>query len=444
MAVMSGRVRVLFDSLRGSYWLVPALMVAAAVLLSVLTSSLDLHVVPDTRGPWGRWMSTAGPEGARAVLTTIAASMITLASLSYSLTLVALTLAAGQYGPRLLRTFMRDRVTQVGLGAFLATFVFCIGALRGVRSDGETSVVPHVSVAAATTMAGLCLAYLVYFIHHVASSINATSVVAAASRELMASLGDARAERPRKDDVAPQPGPPPGAVPVHARSTGYVTVADHEGLVSIAEACDGQMWVDVRPGDFVVEGDVLARLACREGKPPLDDVRRALVLGAERTMIQDVEFGVVQLVEVALRALSPGINDPFTAIACVDRLSAALIAMAGRPPATTVLRDGSGTRRVTRLRVESFDGALRAAMDPLRQAARTQVAVQIRLVEALARIGAATRNVVQAGAVRRQLEMIARSAREAIPEPLDVDDVCARVDEALAGLARARHDDDVT
>lgn len=434
MALLSGRIRVAVDALRGSYWLVPALMVAAAVVLAVLTASLDDWVVPDTGRPWGRWLSTAGPDGARAVLSTIAASMITLASLTYSLTLVALTLAAGQYGPRLLRTFMRDRVTQVGLGAFLATFVFCLGALRAVRPGNNPDSVPHISVALGMLMAGLCLAYLVYFIHHVASSINATSVIDAVSRELKASIGRPGDESGDEADDHQHDALPPGVAPDDARRvasgmTGYVTVTDHAALVKKAESCDGRIWVAVRPGDFVVEGEPLAWLDAPSDEEP-EAVRLAIVVGPERTMLQDVEFGVAQLVEVALRALSPGINDPFTAMSCIDQLGAALVALARHPPAPTRWRGAGGTVRVYCLRVPTFEGALRAAFDPLRQAARGHVGVLIRLAEALDRIGRAARDDTQRTAVARQLNMVAASARDAVPEPNDRDDVLARVQEA--------------
>lgn len=430
MPLSSGRLRVAVDALRGSYWLVPAVMVAGAIVLSVATSSLDGWLVPDEGRAWGRWLSTAGPDGARAVLSTIAASMITLASLTYSLTLVALTLAAGQYGPRLLRTFMRDRVTQVGLGAFLATFVFCLGALRAVRPDGQPGSVPHISVAVGMVMAGLCLGYLVYFIHHVASSINASSVIDAVSRELMASIGrpDAEADDAIRD--ASGVVVPRDATVLNSGTTGYVTVTDHSALVERAERWDVRIWLAVRPGDFVVEGEPLIYIGAQSGHD-YAEVRRAVVVGPERTMLQDVEFGVAQLVEVALRALSPSINDPFTAMACVDQLGAALVALARHPPAPTAWRGTDGKVRVFRLRVPTFDGALRAAFDPLRQAARGHVGVLIRLAEALDRIARVARDAQQLGAVQRQLEMIAAAARAAVPEPNDRDDVVGRTQEAM-------------
>lgn len=432
MTLFSGRLRAALDALRGSYWLIPALMGLAAVALAVTTAGIDRWLLPDLSRRWGRWISTAGPDGARAVLTTIAASMMTLASLTYSLTLVALTLAAGQYGPRLLRTFMRDRVTQVGLGAFLSTFVFCLAALRTVGAEDDRASVPHVSVAVGMLMGGLCLAYLVYFIHHVASSINATSVISAVSRELMHSI-DASAARAADapEDQPPSPIPVP-TVPVPSPTTGYVTVTDVPAMVEACDASDGQLWLVVRPGDFVVEGEPLAHAFALED--PRAIVLKTVVIGPERTMLQDTEFGVAQLVEVALRALSPGINDPFTAMACADRLGAALVALASHPPAPHVWPGPSGMRRVTRLRVATFDGTLRAAFDPLRQAARGQVSVLIRLAEALGRIARATRSADQHAAIRRQLEMIAAGAREEVPEPRDRDDVLARVDAALRAL----------
>lgn len=432
MTLLSGRLRAALDTLRGSYWLIPALMGLAAVALAVATGGVDRWLLPDLSRRWGRWISTAGPDGARAVLTTIAASMMTLASLTYSLTLVALTLAAGQYGPRLLRTFMRDRVTQVGLGAFLSTFVFCLAALRTVGAGDDRAAVPHVSVAVGMVMGALCLAYLVYFIHHVASSINATSVISAVSRELMTSIEASATRAGEVPDDRAATTMPVKAAPVPSPTTGYVTLTDVPAMVRACEASGGQVWLVVRPGDFVVEGEPLAHAVALDN--PSAAVLRTIVVGPERTMLQDTEFGVAQLVEVALRALSPGINDPFTAMACVDRLGAALVALADHPPAAHVWRGASGAPCVTRLRVATFDGTLRAAFDPIRQAARGHVSVLIRLAEALHRVARAARRTDQQAAVRRQLEMIADGARDVVPEPRDRDDVLARVDDALAAL----------
>ena len=303
MTVFPGRLRAALDTLRGSYWLIPALMGLAAVVLAVTTGGIDRWLLPDLSRRWGRSISTAGPDGARAVLTTIAASMMTLASLTYSLTLVALTLAAGQYGPRLLRTFMRDRVTQVGLGAFLSTFVFCLAALRSVGASDDRASVPHVSVAVGMFMGALCLAYLVYFIHHVASSINATSVISAVSQELMTSI-EAYGDRAGGPDERPPTPAPPEALRVPSPATGYVTLTDLPAMVKASEASDGYAWLVVRPGDFVVEGEPLALVVGIEDARTV--VPQAIVIGPERTMLQDTEFGVAQLVEVALRALSPG------------------------------------------------------------------------------------------------------------------------------------------
>lgn len=432
MTLFSGRLRAALDTLRGSYWLIPALMGLAAVALAVTTGGIDRWLLPDLSRRWGRWISTAGPDGARAVLTTIAASMMTLASLTYSLTLVALTLAAGQYGPRLLRTFMRDRVTQVGLGAFLSTFVFCLAALRTVGAADDRASVPHVSVAVGMVMGALCLAYLVYFIHHVASSINATSVINAVSRELMTSIEASAARASDAPDDRPATTMPAEAAPVPSSTTGYVTLTDVPAMVEACEASNGHLWLLVRPGDFVVEGEPLAHAVALGDASAV--ILRTIVIGPERTMLQDTEFGVAQLVEVALRALSPGINDPFTAMACVDRLGAALGALASHPPTAHVWPGRSGTPRVTRLRVATFDGTLRAAFDPIRQAARGHVSVLIRLAQALGRVARAARRADQQAAVRRQLEMIAAGARDVVPEPRDREDVLARVDDALAAL----------
>lgn len=437
MSIAFGRLRLAIDALQGSYWLIPALMSLGALLLAATTQTFTALLQPDPWRGWFRWVTTAGPDGARAILTTIAGSMMTLASLTYSLTLVALTLAAGQYGPRLLRTFMRDRVTQISLGAFLATFVYCLASLRTVGGPDVEYAVPHLAVAISGVMTALCLGYLVYFIHHVASSINASSVIDTVSHELRGSIrsGEPSADRTAAAAAAPAPLPHT-ARPIAGTTTGYVTITDIDALVSACEAHDGRLWLTVRAGDFVLAGDPLA-YELVPGRSLQSAVLQAVAVGPERTMLQDAEFGVAQLVEVALRALSPGINDPFTAIACVDRLSEALVLLARRGPVPGECRDTHGQLRVVRLRVPSFDGALRAAFDPLRQYARGHTGVLVRLGEALGRIARTPLAPEERAAVARQLEMLEANACASVPEPRDRDDVLARVAEASAALEAA-------
>jgi uncharacterized membrane protein len=423
------RIRVLgfWFWLRASYWFVPALMAVLAVGLATLTLTLDRRL-----GSAGvralSWTYAGGPEGARAVLSTIAGSMITVAGLTFSVTMVALSLASSQFGPRLLMNYMRDTGNQVVLGTFVATFLYCLVVLRTVSGDGDLVLVPHLSVTVAVGLAVASLGVLIYFIHHAAVSIRVETVIASVVRDLLDAIDRLYPEEIGRDT----PSRGDGAVqevasraraearPVAASRSGYVRAIDGDALVELARGRDLIVVLDRRPGHFVVEGSPVARAWPGER---LDDdvrsaIRAALVLGSERTPEQDVEFAVNQLVEVALRALSPGVNDPFTAIACVDHLGAALSRLARREMPSAFRLDGEGRLRVLATTVE-FAGVAGAAFDQIRQAARGNAAVTVRLLETIAGLLEHARRPADRLALRRQAGMLHRGALEAVAEGWD-------------------------
>jgi uncharacterized membrane protein len=439
---MRAKLSSLWDRLRASYWFVPTLMAIGALLLAYLSSLVDERIAEPSRR--SGWIYSGGPEGARAVLGAIAGSLMTMASLVFSITIVALTLASQQFGPRLLRNFMRDIVTQTALGTFTATFLFCLIVLRTIRGTEDGSVVPHFSVTVGVVLAVASLAMLIYFIHHVSTSIQVTTVISGVSVELVAAVDrlfptGAGADRPSKlEGQAEPPDFDRDGEDLPSPGTGYLQIIDLDELVETACRHDVVIRLDARPGKFVAEGATLGRVhpAGRAGDDVAASLQRHIVIGDQRTLLQDVEFGVAQLVEVALRALSPGVNDPFTAISCIDQLAAALCrcARAEWPPAEGF--DQQGHLRLVAASRPTFEGILGAAFDQLRQTARGNTAVTMRLLEALALVGGCCRAEENRSTITRQAEMIFRGARESITERSDLDAVEGRFTSVMTAVGR--------
>jgi uncharacterized membrane protein len=312
-------------------------MAGVAIVLSFALIQLDTMVSAEWIDELG-WLYSFGPEGARAILSAIASSMITVAGLTFSITMLTLQLASSQFGPRLLRNFMRDRGNQIVLGTFIATFVYCLLVLRTVRGTEGSSFVPHLSVALGVLLALASIGVLIYFIHHVATAIRIESLLKMLAEETRAAIDRLYPERLGRD---PPDEPTTHDVPhisvsdsrsILAGSSGYVQRVDVDALMRMAAEHDLVVHVDARPGRFVTERDSVFRVhpADRVSDDIAGILRGTFVIGQERTPEQDLEFSIRRIVEIAQRALSPGINDPTTALYCIDRLGEAFSRLAHR------------------------------------------------------------------------------------------------------------------
>lgn len=432
---MSVRLHRVWDHLRSSLWFVPAVMSVLSVGLAFGMIALDQRwegLVHEHLG----LAYQGGAEGARAVLSTIAASMITVAGVTFSITIVALTLAAQQYGPRLLGSFLRDLGNQVVLGTFIATFLYCLLVLRTIRGMDGHAFVPQLSVSVGVLLAMASLAILIYFIHHVSGSIQASRIIATVGDDLAATLDRLFPEHigeGRADHASPVPAVSADARAVTSRGTGYVQAIDGEALLAIAIRHDVVIHLERRPGDFVIADTPLAIVAPPEGvDAELErDLRDAVMLGVGRTTFQDVGFAIDQLVEVSLRALSPGVNDPFTAITCIDHLAAGLTRLAGRVMPSPY-RHHDGRLRIV-APVFDFRRAVARALDPIRAAGRHDSAVLIRLLDVLREIGSAVRTDDDRAALLHQAWLIDRASHRGVDEEWDR----ARVGEAHAAVLAA-------
>lgn len=375
------------------------------------------------------WIYSGGAEGASLLLGTVAGSMVAIAGTVFSMTLVALSLASSQLGPRLLRNFMRDTVNQVVLGTFVATFVYCLLVLRTIRRADEIAFVPHLAVSVAVLLAMVSIGVLIYFIHHVSVSTQADEVVARVGKELDEGIDrlfpDHLGQSGAAVSAAPSEADLPAAFarearPVGAHEDGYLQFIDAGALLDLASQEDLLLRLERRPGHYIIKGQAMAMVwpGDRVTAELVDQVNAAFVLGNQRTAIADVEFSFNQLVEIAVRAQSPGINDPFTAIACVDRLGSALCRLARRDRPSAFRYDEDGRLRLVS-RGSSFAGIVDTAFNQIRQSARASPAVAIRMLDVIAQIASHAQRASDAACLQRHADMIARGAREAVPEADD-------------------------
>ncbi|KHL70689.1 hypothetical protein SF06_07730 [Pseudomonas flexibilis] len=423
--------------MRSSFWFLPILMACAAVGLALATTALD-------RGDTLRalrvdgWLFTGGAEGASTVLGTIAGSMITIVGIVFSMTLVTLSLASSQFGPRLLRNFMRDTTYQLVLGIFVATFLYCLLVLRTIRhAEGAEAFVPHLSVTLGVLLAVFSLGVLIYFIHHVSVAIQANEIIARLSHELCAGIEQlfpepAGTPAPKSAEPAAENG-----VPVPAQHSGYLQFIDLEALLALARQHDLVLRLACRPGEHLITGQPLlwAQPPSADAASLTDAVNAAFVLGNQRTAGQDLLFVVNQLVEIAVRALSPGINDPFTAMACLDRLGIGLVQVAGRQPPAPQRLDSDGTLRLIAPPL-TFCALADAAFDPIREYGCSSVAVSLKLLDTLAVVAPALRSPQQRDCLARHGRRVARRAGECLNDEEDRQQVARRCDDLLRLLAR--------
>lgn len=417
-----------WDHLRSSFWFVPAAMACLAVALALCAVALDKAVGEDWLERMG-WIYSGGAEGASQLLSTVAGSMIAIAGTVFSMTLVAMSLASSQLGPRLLRNFMRDTANQVVLGSFVATFVYCLLVLRTIRRGDEVAFVPHLSISIGVLLAMVSIGVLIYFIHHVSVSIQANEVVARVSRELEDGIGrlfPGRLGKPASEvSKAPGESDVPAtfardARPVGALEDGYLQLINADALMTLASQEDLLLQLERRPGHYLIKGQAMVMVwpGERVTEALAGKLNDAFVLGDQRTATQDVEFSFLQLVEIAVRALSPGINDPFTAIACVDRLGSALSRLARCDMPSPLRFDAHGRLRLIALGA-TFAGIVDTAFNQIRQSARSNPAVAIRMLDTIAQIAAHVHNPQDAACLQRHADMIVRGARGAVPEAED-------------------------
>jgi uncharacterized membrane protein len=427
------------EVLRTNLWLVPAVLVLAAVVLFVATYSLDLAAYNGVFRVPG-WAISGGPDVARTVLIGIAAAVITVVGVVFSIVIVALTLTSTQFGPRMLRNFIRDRGTQLTLGTFVATFVYAVLTLGSVGQGAHGNFVPHISVTVTLVLMLADLAVLIYFLHHITIQIQLPQVIAGIAGDLQSAIelqagdpsegADAELASALIENMAGQ-----GGVVIAPRS-GYLQYLEHRTLISVATEVAAVIHVLFRPGHFIVQGQQYATVWPAEAA---DSVTRELagahVTGPYRTLAQDVSFGVDQLVEIGIRALSTAVNDTFTALTCIDWIGDSLYQVTGRWQPTRVYRDATGAVRVITTET-TWERLVQRAFDKVRQAARGMPAVMIRQLDALAKIMERTSTAAERQVLLDQAAMIERLSAASVGEPTDRADISRAYQRVIVGASQ--------
>ena len=457
----------IWDALRSSLWFVPSLIVSAMIVLAIILIDFKGTIDDDIITRFPRLFG-AGAEGSRGLLTAVASSMITVAGVIFSITIVVLSLASNQYSPRILRNFMRDRYNQAVLGTFLGIFAYCLIVVRTIRS-GDDPYVPSLAVLVSVVLALVAVGVLIGFIHHIIASIQAGRIIAEAASETLGAI----------DHIFPEPMGEPLSeseqeaaklvrffgetswLQVPSLQSGYVSRVDGDALVDIAEKYGAVLRMDYAPGDFCVEGMPIISLAAvnknyrsmseSENRQAIfekidkdvigdeaklgriaDEVNSRYQMGRNRTVGQDVGFGIQQIVDIALKALSPGVNESTTAINCLHSLTLINSRLAARQIESR-RRAKDGDLRVI-AQSPTFELLLDLSFNDIRRNASGNVVVLFELIDAMTTVGHFARDNDRRRALRRHVFEIAELADRSVTATSDREVIEPRIRAALHTL----------
>lgn len=423
------KLRQILSNLRASFWFVPSLIVFGSIVLAVIL------IVVDTSGH-DRWLAQwprlfgVGAEGSRQMLSTLAGSMMTVLGVTFSMTLVALTLASSQYTSRVLRIFMSSGITQTTLGVFAGTFIYCLIVLRTIRSDSIDEFIPSLSVFFAFVLAFGSVGTLIFFIHHIASSIQASSIIASVAQETYSAIdrlfpdeneqgSEEKEDNDEDEEKLLRILNEKTWCAVPAKQSGYIQSVDSDVLLRLAGDKKTIVRMERGIGDFVVQKTALASLALKEApdKETIAAINEAYSISIHRTVYQDPAFGVRQIEDIAVKALSPGINDTSTAVMCLNQLTAILAYIIGRRiPPSRLCNDGE--LRVIAI-VPTFESLLADSFNQIRRNAAGNVAIMSCLLNALDNIASLTNSRCRRQALYKQMQWVAELAERTIESPHD-------------------------
>lgn len=424
--------------LLATFWFLPVLIIGFAILLSMAMVSLDNSISISQEG-WVRFFLVNSSDSARSILSTISGAMIGVAGTVFSVTLVALTLASSQFGPRLIKKFMYVRLNQIVLGSYISTYLYCLLVLNSVSDSNNYSFIPPISILVAILAAIANIILLIIFIHQIAVSIQADKVVSDISdfiaRQVKTLFPEKMGDELEKEELTDSVlgiSAYPYKVSIKCTKSGYIQYIDSEGLIGHVTKHNALLELFNRPGSFIVEG---AELGVLYSYTPFEDasVKHLIdqfVIGKIKTAQQDLEFSIHQMVEIAARALSPGVNDPFTAIACIDNLTSTMCYLAEAKFPSKYRFDKDNHLRIVTDAL-NFEGVLDAAFNQIRQFSKDSPAVIIRLMEALTTIHKFTKKEGHQKAVLKHAEMVLRLGKENLSEKNDLDDLVQRANKVL-------------
>ena len=367
-------------------WIVPLKMSLAAVLLFGLTLTPDVlaahHYIH-----LPNWFTMGGIDDARAILGAMLACVSTVLALIFSVALLVLSMVANLFGPRLLYRFVQDWVTQVCIGLFMGAFIYVFLVFLVTHQDEHSTFIPQVSLITSWCVVLSAFSFLVFYSHRVAALIQNPDAIGRIVDDIRRAVQDARRDTPLIRSV------PSGVdrktiqqTPVLSLTSGYLQEVDDRRLVTVAAKRDATIRMLFRPGQFILKGETLAIVSMHEQQNDVKSlVQAAVVIGRHRVLFQDIEFGIAQIVEIAIRALSPAINDTFTGIACVDLLGETLTILIEAPQQHGKFYDADGLIRL-QVRPLLIPRLIRQGFDQIRQAASDNPAVLIRILSTIRRI----------------------------------------------------------
>jgi uncharacterized membrane protein len=413
------KLKQLWIDLRSSFWFVPSLIVSASIGLAITLIEFDALQGDRWLARWPRLFGV-GAEGARGILSTIAGSMMSVVGVTFSMTLVVLALASSQYTSRILRNFMKSRFTQSTIGIFAGIFTYCLIVLRTIRSGSDGSFVPNIAVFFSVVLAICGIGVLIFFIHHISSSIQASNIVASVTEETMQCIDECfpeQFENEAEKDIQRQTkifNTEKKWQFIPANKSGYIQSADRAVLLRLAREKKAVVRMEHGVGEFVVQGTSLIALSLEKPSEEvtITTLQKAFVISRHRTIEQDMAFGVRQIVDVALKALSPGINDVTTAVMCIDYLTAILTRLATRKFPPFDLYEDQELRVIAK--GPSFESLLDEAFDQIRSNAKGNVTIMMRMLGALQTCASKTVSPSRWRALEQHVQRIAELAEHSV------------------------------
>jgi uncharacterized membrane protein len=418
---MKMRVSEIWGTITGGLWFFPLMMVISSALLAIITLWLDAEFSID----WGTGLGlvyASSLDGGRELLSTIAGSMMTVTGVVFSITIVTLSLTSNQYGPRLLRNFLKDRGTQIVLGTFLATFTYSLIILRTLQDTGDENDVPEISITVGAVLALVSLGVLIYFIHHITQSIQASSIFSDVGREIGKTVDQLFPERiGQSGKAAAQPGKTSGEPDldhphqiIRSETAGYVRAIDANALMNAAVENNAILRMTVRPGSYVYKNGPVAQAWVATGNQTelASGVTGSIVTGRSRTPFQDIDFLLSQLVQAALLALSTGVNNSLVAVEAIDWIGSSLAHIAERELPSTHRYDDDGDLRII-APTATFESLLNNSFDPLRESSQGNTLVTAHLMETIIRLAPHIHRDSDREALANQARLLEMSGREA-------------------------------
>ncbi len=416
---MRTRLETLREQLASTYWIIPAIMVTLSIILSLVTIHIDQTASPSYLQEMG-WLGVDDPDGARSFLSVVAGSMIGTTGVIFSITIASLVQASSQLGPRILNNFLRDRGNQFVLGTLTATYIYCLFTLKSINNFATGFFVPNLSIITSIVLTLLSLGALVYFFHHITASLQADNVITQIGEELTIAIEKIFPDKMslfsvNQEEPEETPTPTEDSLVINSKRSGYLQALDRDTLIKLAQEHDLKMRTELRPGEFTADESPLVTVwPKREGVRELEEkIEKAFILGDQRLRIQNVEYHLNQLIEIAVRA--SGINDPFTVLNCIDQIAASLTQLLERSIPTGYYYDEDDALRLI-TKPLTYTEIIETSFNQIRRNGSDSVSVMVKLLEAIEMLAPQTKTWEQSNVLREQADRVYKSGKENIPE----------------------------